>query len=139
LWTEKSKSVITDCVIYFFILLFVHTATSKIYTFDRFDKVLSEVPVFGSSHTLIAVLIPVLEIMISILLIIPITKRIGLYASLILMIIFTVYLAYMVLSMNRLPCSCGGIISHLSWQNHIWLNAGLICLASLGVLTNLNK
>ncbi|WP_158799775.1 MauE/DoxX family redox-associated membrane protein [Pedobacter sp. L105] len=136
---EKRKMIIREVIISFFILLFMHTATSKIFTFKSFDKVLSEVPMFGSFHTAIAVMIPSLEIIIGALLIVPVTRKIGLYASLILMVIFTIYLSYMVLSMHRLPCSCGGIISHLSWQNHIWLNAGLIVLASFGILTNLNK
>lgn len=136
---EKRNEIITEVIVSFFILLFMHTATSKIFTFKSFDKVLSEVPMFGSFHTAIAVLIPSLEILIGALLIIPITRKTGLYATLILMVIFTIYLSYMVISMNRLPCSCGGIISHLSWQNHIWLNAGLIVLASIGILTNLNK
>jgi len=137
--TEKAKGVITEVIISAFILLFMYTATSKIYTFKSFDKVLSEVPLFGSFHLFIAVLIPASEIIIGVLLILSKTKKIGLYATLILMIVFTIYLTYMVLASSRLPCSCGGFVSHLSWKNHIWLNTGLICLASLGILTNLNK
>ena len=137
--TEKAKGIVTEVIISAFILLFMYTATSKIYTFKSFDKVLSEVPLFGPFHLFIAVLIPVSEIIIGILLIVPKTKKPGLYATLILMIVFTIYLIYMVLTSSRLPCSCGGFISSLSWKNHIWLNTGLICLAFLGILTNLNK
>lgn len=137
--SAKTKVIVTDVIISLFILLFVHTATSKIFTFQGFDKVLGEVPMFGSFHTFVAVFIISIEIIIAALLIIPATKKIGLYATLILMIIFTIYLTYMVAVSSRLPCSCGGIISHLSWQNHIWLNAALIGVALLGLLTNQNK
>jgi len=131
----KTK-VFTDLISYLFILLFIYTASSKIFTFQDFNNVLHAVPIFGRYHLVISVLIISAEIIIGAMLIIPFTKRTGLLAALILMIIFTIYLIYMVSFEKVLPCSCGGVISHLSWKNHIWFNTGLIFLSSLSLLTN---
>lgn len=132
----KRRALINDIIISLFILLFIYTATSKIFAFKDFDNVLHFVPVFGSLHLIISVLIISSQIIIGALLIIPFTKKTGLYATLILMIIFTIYLIYMVFFENIRPCSCGGITARLSWENHIWLNMILTCLAFLGLLTN---
>jgi len=132
---EKTK-VFADLISYLFILLFIYTASSKIFTFQDFNNVLHVVPIFGPYHIVISVLIISAEIVIGVLLIIPFTKKTGLLAALFLMIIFTIYLIYMVSFEKVLPCSCGGVISHLSWRNHIWFNAGLIFLSSLSLLTN---
>jgi len=131
----KTK-VFTDLISYLFILLFIYTASSKIFTFQDFNNMLHVVPIFGPYHMEISVLIISAEIIIGALLIIPFTKKTGLLATLILMLIFTIYLIYMVSFEKVLPCSCGGVISSLSWKNHIWFNAGLIFLSSLSLLTN---
>lgn len=137
--SAKRRVLINNAIVSLFILLFIYTATSKIYAFRDFDNILHFVPVFGSFHLTIAVLIISSQIIIGALLIIPSTKDRGLYATLVLMFIFTIYLIYMVFFENVRPCSCGGISAQLSWENHIWLNMILTGLAFLGLLTNQNK
>ena len=130
----RYKEHAVDLIAYAFIALFIYTAYSKIITFESFNYVLGQSPLLENfSHT-IAWLIPAVEINISILLIVPLTRRFGLYAALVLMILFTTYLIYMVLSGSKLPCSCGGVISIMSWQQHIWFNIGFIFLALTGII-----
>lgn len=135
----KNRELIIDILVYLFILLFVYTATSKIYGFRDFNSVLYSIPLFGSAHFILAVLIISLQLVIGLLLIIPSTKSFGLYATLILLIIFTVYLIYMVSFAATLPCSCAGLSPNLTWENQIWLNIILIVLAGFGILTNQYK
>jgi hypothetical protein len=40
----------------------------------------------------------------------------------------------MLLSEKDLPCSCGGIISSLSWRQHIIFNGVFILLAITGII-----
>jgi len=133
---EKTRQIITTGIVSFFILLFIYTATSKIFTFKEFSNGLHMVPVFGTFHSIVAVIIISLDIIIGFLLIVPATQKIGLYCTLVLLFIFTVYLIYMVSFVDILPCSCGGITSYLSWEDHIWCNSILILLAGFGILTN---
>ncbi|WP_316747592.1 MauE/DoxX family redox-associated membrane protein [Pedobacter gandavensis] len=127
---------ILDWITYLFIALFFYTAASKLMTLSAFEKVLSKVPLIGSFSHLMAWTIPIIELVIGVLLIIPFTKRMGLYAALGLMVMFTVYLGYMILSMSAedLPCSCGGVVSLLSWQQHIWFNLSFVGLAITGLI-----
>lgn len=116
-----------------FILLFVYTATSKFLSHRIFVITLSESPLLSFASGFIAWAIPALEILISVVLFMPSHRRAGLIASLILMIVFTIYIAYMLMTSSNLPCSCGGIVSKLSWRQHLWLNVFLAALAATGL------
>lgn len=131
--SSEKKKLIFDVVSFAFIILFVYTATSKIMTFESFTKVLGRSPLLGHFNILIAYLIPTVELILSALLMLTKTKRIGLILSLILMIIFTVYLIYMINSGWPLPCLCGGVINFLTWKQHIFFNLIFIVLASIGL------
>ncbi|MBE9600169.1 MauE/DoxX family redox-associated membrane protein [Pedobacter sp. MC2016-24] len=131
--SEGTKRIIVDVIVYLFVALFVYTAASKIQTFESFQRVLGKSPLIGDFSQIIAWIIPSLEIILALLLISSTIKKVGLYLSLGLMILFTLYLIYMVLSGSKLPCQCGGVISSMSWQQHIWFNVIFIILALVGL------
>jgi uncharacterized membrane protein YphA (DoxX/SURF4 family) len=132
----STKEHIMDAVVYLFIILFMYTAASKFFTISSFASTLAKSPLIGNMNYVVAWGIPIIEVIISILLILPSFRRVGLYAALILMVAFTIYLAYMILSDSKLPCHCGGVISTMSWQQHIWFNMGFIVLAITGLVIN---
>ena len=129
----KHREYITDVTAYLFLALFIYTATSKLMGVNAFSSVLAKSPIIGSYHLTVAWAIPVVEIAISVLLILSATRKQGLYASFLLMIIFTLYLAYIVYSGNKLPCHCGGVISSMTWKQHIWFNLCFIAIGLLGI------
>ncbi|WP_316819264.1 MauE/DoxX family redox-associated membrane protein [Pedobacter nyackensis] len=131
--SDKTKKIIVDVIAYLFIALFIYTAASKIMTYREFETVLHRSVLIGNYSSIIAWLIPTVEIIISTLLLIPLTKRIGLIASLGLMTVFTLYLIYMINSGSKLSCTCGGFVSSLSWKAHIWFNISFIILALIGI------
>jgi len=130
--SSKWKNTIADSAAYLILALFMYTAASKLFTLDNFASTLAKSPLIGSYSKLLAWLIPISELLVSLLLIIARTRKQGLYAALLLMVLFTTYLCYMVLSGTKLPCSCGGVVSNLSWQQHIWFNIAFIVLAFTG-------
>jgi putative oxidoreductase len=64
---------------------------------------------------------------------IPSMRVTGLYASVLLISIFTIYLGYMIFFIPALPCSCGGVLRYLSWQQHVVFNLFFILLAVAGI------
>jgi hypothetical protein len=50
------------------------------------------------------------------------------------MIAFTLYIGAIMTFNKELPCSCGGIISLLSWKEHLVFNSVFILLAFAGVM-----
>lgn len=123
-----------DLVSFAFVVLFTYTAASKFMSLEDFSQVISRMPLIGNYARPIAYAIPASELLISLLLIIPATKDLGLKAALLLMVIFTVFLVYMVATLEYLPCQCGGVISRLSWRQHIAFNLAFILAAILALM-----
>jgi len=116
------------------ILLFVYTAVSKLLGYTSFWVTLSKSPLIGNKAKFIAVALPVTEILVSLLLFVPRTRLWGLYASSGLMTIFTLYLIYMIYFTPQLPCSCGGVLKHMTWNQHLVFNIFFLLLSLAGVV-----
>jgi len=128
------KNKFIEAVRLFLIILFVYTATNKIITIDSFTKGLGRFPMLRQVALYLAYAIPTIEIGISLLLIVPKTSRYGFWFAIILMSAFTVYLGLALTGNYELPCSCGGIISNLSWTQHLFFNLGVIFLIATVLL-----
>jgi hypothetical protein len=115
------------------IFLFAYTGSSKLLDSKGFAAVLSKIPLIGRGAGIVAILLPLAELLIVLLLFFERTRLIGLYASLMLLLVFTVYLVYMVLAVPKLPCSCGGVISSMSWKQHVVFNVVFIVLTVIGI------
>jgi putative oxidoreductase len=116
------------------IFLFVYTASSKLLHFQSFQLVLSRSPLLHNFSRVIAWVLPLGELLISGLLFFEKTRRVGLHASLITLLSFTLYILYMLLFIPRLPCSCGGILQQLTWKQHCFLNLFFIGLSGVGIV-----
>lgn len=128
------KTTIIETIVILFIILFLYTGISKILDYPIFKEQIELSPILGSISKPVAVLIPTLELMIVTLLIVPRWRLKGLYTSFILMAAFTIYIFTMLRFNTELPCSCGGIISELSWEQHIALNGVLLFLALTAII-----
>jgi hypothetical protein len=127
-----------DIISALFILLFVYTSLSKLLEFSSFRNVLSLSPLIGFAGSFLAWLIPAVELVTACLLFLPALRKWGFLLSLILMISFTCYLAYMVLFIPDKPCSCGGVIKLLTWPQHLLLNIIFTLMAGIGLWLNQN-
>jgi uncharacterized membrane protein YphA (DoxX/SURF4 family) len=128
-----------DTVIGLFIALFMYTAVSKILNYQSFYATMDIMPALKGRAFMFAPAVIISEIIISVLLIIPVLKLWGLFLSLALMFVFTVYLMFAVAKGYVLPCSCGGVLRQLSWKQHVLFNIVFIILAMAGILSFLKQ
>ena len=139
LFSWLRKNTIIEVISSLLIILFIYTSLSKLSAYDNFTAQLSKSPFITSYANYIAWSIPAVEILISLLLVIKKTRLIGLYASFFLMSMFTAYLIIMLNFSYYIPCSCGGVLQYLSWNEHIVFNAFFIVIAGAGVLLKANE
>ena len=128
------KNMIVEVICSLLIILFIYAALSKLAGYDRFTVQLSKSPFITSFSNFVAWSIPAVELLIAILLVINRTRLIGLYASFFLMSLFTAYLIIMLNLSYYIPCSCGGVLEHLSWNQHIVFNAFFIAISAAGAI-----
>jgi len=126
---ELAKVRITTGIRLACMFLFLYTAYAKLIDHERFVKGLTKVRLISAFAVYISWLVPLVEILVFILLLIPKTVKPGFYAFTCLMILFTLYIISALLWEQNLPCHCGGVIENLSWGQHIWFNLAFILLA----------
>jgi uncharacterized membrane protein YphA (DoxX/SURF4 family) len=134
LFTWMTKSTLVEIIAILFVILFLYTGISKLMEYSVFKEQISDSPILKPFAAFIAWALPLTEFLVSILLIIPRWRLKGLYASLGLMVAFTLYIGAIMMFNKELPCSCGGIISLLSWGEHLVFNSVFIVLAVAGVI-----
>lgn len=110
------------------IILFLYTGIAKIMDYSVFKEQLAVSPILSWAAKPVALLLPWIEFALVIMLIIPRWRLKGLYASLILMTFFTTYIIVLFSISTAMPCSCGGIMEQLSWQQHLVFNGAFILL-----------
>lgn len=118
------------------VLLFTYTGSSKLFALETFKGALYNQPFPHWLAAPLIFLIPAIEILTAICLLFERTSTIGLYSALSLLILFTLYIAAILLHVfSKTPCSCGGIFRGLSWLQHLWVNLFFLALTALQFFT----
>ena len=127
------KTVLIDIISMLFMTLFLYTGISKLMDYTVFKEQLAESPILATVSPFIAITLPLAEILTAVVLLLPRWRLIGLYISLALMTMFTIYIILILSFSNTLPCSCGGILAQLSWPQHLVFNGIFIAMGITGI------
>lgn len=118
----KIEELVIKVVSVLFILLFTYAAISKLLDFENFQIQLGQSPVVSVGALYFSFLIPIIELGIVALFLVPQYRQIALYGSLILMSWFSAYIYVVLRYSSYIPCSCGGILEKMSWETHLIFN-----------------
>ncbi|MFC0776871.1 MauE/DoxX family redox-associated membrane protein [Flavobacterium sp. HJSW_4] len=130
----RLKNAFVETSSLLFVLLFTYAAIAKILDFENFQVQLGQSPLLSSYATWIAYMVPAIELLISLMLMIPKLRSTGLYASLSLMAMFSSYIFIMLHFSSFVPCSCGGILEKMSWNVHLIFNLFFVGLSLASIL-----
>lgn len=129
-----SRNVIVEIISSLLILLFMYAAVSKLLDYETFKLQLSKSPFITEFAGVTAWALPVGEILVGLALAVNKFRLFGLYASLFLMTLFTGYIYLIINLSDYIPCSCGGVLSKLTWTEHLWVNIFFLCISMLAIL-----
>lgn len=117
------------------VFLFVYASVSKLFNFTAFINDMNNQPFPALIKPVLIWAVPLAELVIVGLLIFDTTRLVGLYASFAMMLAFTFYTVVVLMHFFRyIPCSCGGIIKNLSWQQHLVFNLIFVLISLIGIL-----
>lgn len=128
------RNILLEMICFLLIVLFMYAAVSKLLTYDTFKMQLSKSPFITAYAGIVAWGLPVMEMLLVIALTIKRTRLFGSYAALFLMTLFTVYIYIMLHFSYYIPCSCGGILSDMGWEQHLWFNIGFVTLSIIAIV-----
>lgn len=126
---------IQKIITFLLILLWTYAAASKLadYETSRGEMLNQALPEWLEEILVWAV--PAIELFTAALLLFNKTKFASTVLSLFLLISFTIYIVLIKLDyFAYVPCSCGGVISELTWEQHFVFNLLFIVLAATGLL-----
>lgn len=136
---KSIRNIIIEIICLLCILLFVYASVSKIVDFENFSVQLGQSPMLSAFAGWVAILVPLSELIIAIMLAIPRTRFVGLVLAFSLMAMFTAYI-YIILNYGSyVPCSCGGVLEKLSWQEHLLFNLFFVLLLFLAIILDLTS
>jgi len=136
----SKKQVMIECVAALLIVLFLYASLSKFLDFKTFIGEMNNQPMPNSWTPFLVWIIPCSEVAIALALLFEYTRLLGLYASLVLMALFTVYtLSILLHFFSYIPCSCGGIIKKLTWKQHLMFNLFFVALSGFGIILQRSK
>jgi putative oxidoreductase len=117
-----------------YILVYVYAAVTKLILFQVFVLQMDMQPFDDRLTPWLVRLIPATELLLSLMLITPKYKKLGLILSTGLMLCFTAYIILIKLHFyNIIPCSCGGAIAGFTWTQHLIFNIVLLVLGGIGI------
>ncbi|HEX9512282.1 MAG TPA: MauE/DoxX family redox-associated membrane protein [Puia sp.] len=116
-----------------FVLLFTYAALSKLLDYNIFKIQLGKSPFVTQFSGTLAWAIPLLELFVSTTLLFKQTRLLGQYLSLSLMTMFSAYIFVMLHYSYYIPCSCGGILSKMTWNQHLVFNIIFVLLSIIAI------
>jgi hypothetical protein len=130
----NKKILVIEIISTLFIVLFVYAAASKLLDYDKFRLQMGQSPVLTAFAGIIVWVVPAVEMIIAFMLTRTRLRLVGLYASFCLMVMFTAYIIVITRFSDYVPCSCGGVLEKLSWNQHLVFNIGFVVLGSVAIL-----
>lgn len=101
--------------------------------FENFRVELGQSPLLSAFAGWISWIVLIVEFSIAGALLFPQTRMKALYAGFCLMSMFTAYIFIMLNYSSFLPCSCGGILEEMTWQEHLVFNLFFVILGGLAL------
>jgi putative oxidoreductase len=115
--------------------LWIPALTDKVLGFEVFQNSLKRQPFPDHLAQPLGYFLVLAESITVVLLITAKCRRYGLFVSLVLLTVFTAYIAAALAgAWADLPCGCGSVISTLSWTQHFWFNLFFLLLSLWGIL-----
>lgn len=130
--TFKSNFIYTVALLH--ILLFSYAAASKLLDFQNFQVQLGQSPLLSAFAVIVSVAVPMVEFILVLMLMFPRFRLIGLYGSFVLMTMFSAYIVIVLNFSSFTPCSCGGILEKMSWNEHLIFNIVFVVIAAIAII-----
>lgn len=128
------NKAITTIATILLIALWLYAAGSKLMEYQNFKEQLKGVSFLRPHANVLAVGVPAIEIIATLLLVFKRSRLMGHFVSFFLMLSFVIYIFYLLHFGEYKICSCGGIINKLSLREHFWFNVGFMVIAGLGTV-----
>jgi uncharacterized membrane protein YphA (DoxX/SURF4 family) len=132
--SDRLQQITPDIICWLFIVLWCYAATAKILDFENFRIQIGQSPMVSAFAGWAAWLVPVTELLIAFTLVYTPYRLFGLFASYFLMVMFSAYIYIALHYSSFVPCSCGGILEKMGWEEHLAFNLAFVVIGAVAIL-----
>lgn len=120
----KLYQILRGVLLFYFVVLLSYAGISKFIEGNSLYIALINAPLYLNKPAadLLKWWIPIIEILLAISISFKTTRRIGYLSIALLFILLSLYAGWITWFLPNKPCSCGGLISLLSWKQHVVFN-----------------
>ncbi len=129
-----TRKIAVDIVVFLYILMLVYAALTKLLDYQKFVVQLGQSPILTDYADVLAMVVPFIELAITIMLFFSRTRLLGLYVAFSLMTMFTTYIVLASRFSDYVPCSCGGVLEGMTWTQHLIFNVVFVLFALTAIL-----
>jgi hypothetical protein len=126
---QKYKDIVQESIAALLICLMVYAAASKLLDLPNFRVQLGQSPLLTRHVRWVIWAIPAIELLIAGCLLTSRWRTVGFYAAFGMMTMFSTYILAITQFSPFIPCSCGGILQRMSWNQHLVFNLFFVLLA----------
>jgi hypothetical protein len=132
------KQMLNEIIASLLVVLFLYTGLTKLieHTTFRYQLSISPWPLLANWSGFVSWALPAGEVLLALMFVVSAFRTTAFIASAVLFAAFLVYLGVLLSSGKSLPCTCGGIISAMSWTAHVWFDAVFLLLCLTGIYLN---
>lgn len=130
-----TRKIMVEVICSLLVLLFLYTSISKLLDFKHFIANMNNQPFPNWITPWLVRILPATEILIVAGLLFEKTRLAALWASFLVMLLFTIYTLLVLLHFfGWVPCSCGGVITQLTWGQHLVFNLFFTGISLAGII-----
>ena len=131
---RRGNVILVEIITFLLIVLWVYASFSQFFQLFDFKIRLEQFPFIGAFAKILFWLIPSLELAIALIFFFPSIRKIAMYLSAVLLILFSAYILALLFIADSIPCSCSGVIPSLSWKQHLFFNIGCLSMSLIGIV-----
>jgi len=125
---EKARSLLSDFIAYYVACVFLYTGVRQMINYADLQNFIAGIEFLPSVFKYLTWVLPVAEIILSVMLVYGKTRKIALYGSGLLLLFISAFLIWMKVyfSPDVLPCFCEGVLRKVTWNGQLWFNVILL-------------
>ena len=128
------RRFVIEITAFLFIVLFSYAALVKLFDYQKFTVQIGQSPLLTGFGNTIPWMVISIEILVSIMMVIPRLRLIAFFSAFSLMTMFTAYIIAILNFSSYIPCSCGGVLEKLGWTEHLIFNVAFVLLGLTGIV-----
>jgi hypothetical protein len=121
------------------IIVFTYAAVSKLIDYRAFAAQIGQSPLLNPIAKWVPLTIIIIEFTVSLLLSNKRLRTVGLFMSFSLMVLFTTYIIFITRFSDYIPCSCGGILEDMNWNQHLVFNLALLSITFTSIIAHIRN